>query len=48
MKQLLLITMLTIFTLEVSADCLYEGTSHPTGTIKGPLICGADGYWRPK
>ncbi|GAA0913046.1 hypothetical protein [Alkalimarinus sediminis] len=48
MKQLLLIALLTLFAAEVSAGCRFEGEEYPVGTIKGPLICGSDGYWRPK
>ena len=48
MKQLLLIVILATFTTGVGATCLFEGIEYPEGTIKGPVICGSDGYWRPK
>lgn len=48
MKQVLLMVFLAIFTTELSAACMLEGTEYPAGTIKGPVICGSDGYWRPK
>lgn len=48
MKQLFLIAILALFTAESYAGCKFEGVEYPSGTIKGPLICGSDGYWRPK
>lgn len=48
MKQLLLLAILVTFTTGVSASCLFEGIEYPEGTVKGPLVCGSDGYWRPK
>ncbi len=29
------------------ADCRLDGTSYPTGTRIGPLVCQPDGSWRP-
>ena len=48
MKKILSMVFLAMFTAEVSASCMLEGTEYPAGTIKGPVICGSDGYWRPK
>ena len=30
------------------ADCSYEGSSYPTGTVIGPLVCSPDGTWQPR
>ncbi len=47
--KILLITLflLLIATISVAnADCWLDGVSYPAGTVKGPMTCGTDGYWR--
>jgi len=37
--------MLTLSSI-ASADCNYNGSSYPTGTVIGGLVCQEDGTWR--
>ena len=48
MKYIMAIIILLIVCSSAYADCTYNGTSYPTGTILGPLVCTADGTWRQR
>jgi hypothetical protein len=48
MKTVLLIAILTLALAHpIFAKCIYNGTVYPTGTRLGPLVCMADGTWKP-
>jgi hypothetical protein len=37
-----------LFSSSIYADCIYNGTSYPTGTVIGGLVCKEDGTWGKK
>ena len=47
-KLILLLVILLCLTTFVMADCEYNGTRYPPGTILGPLVCMPDGTWQPR
>lgn len=46
-RLLPLILLLLIFSGKAYADCLYNGTSYPEGSVIGPYIC-SEGRWIAK
>lgn len=47
MKSLLIAAALFLSAADAAAGCWLDGIEYPEGTIKGNMICGEDGYWRP-
>lgn len=47
MKQLLIASILFLSAANVTAGCWLDGIEYPEGTVKGAMVCGQDGYWRP-
>ena len=43
---LLSVFILMVLPLRSYADCIYDGSSYPTGTTLGDLTCQPDGTWR--
>ncbi len=49
MKTLLISALLFWAVIAVAhAECTYEGSEYPTGTVIGPLVCTADGTWQQR
>lgn len=48
MKILLITFFLFVATTfsVANAGCWLDGIEYPAGTVKGPMTCGDDGYWR--
>ncbi len=45
MKRFFLsLTVFLVVGVNLYADCTFEGTSYPEGSIRGPYIC-IDGEW---
>ena len=44
--KLILILIMLFGTGLAYANCTYNGSSYPTGTRIGPLVCQSDGSWR--
>jgi hypothetical protein len=44
MKTLIAIVMLFI-SVNVMANCVYNGVSYPTGTVINGYVCQANGTW---
>jgi hypothetical protein len=43
----LCLTTVVLFSAAAQADCIYNGTSYPTGTQIGGFVCSENGTWVP-
>lgn len=48
MKVLFISIFLYSISLPAFAGCWSGGVEYPEGTEKGTMVCGPDGYWKPK
>ena len=47
--KIILITLFLLVSATISvanAGCWIDGVEYPEGTVKGPMTCHPDGYWR--
>ena len=45
MKQIIVLVALLLVSSFAYADCQYDGTSYPEGTIVNGYVCKPDGTW---
>lgn len=48
MKKIILAVFIGAFSTVSYAGCWSGGVEYSVGTVKGNMVCGADGYWHPE
>lgn len=48
MKIIIFSMFLYLISSAVIAGCWSGGVEYPEGATKGTMVCGPDGFWKPK
>lgn len=47
MKRSIISLIVFLCASSAYAGCWMDGIEYKVGTVKGPVVCAPDGYWKP-